>query len=473
MNDEWIDKFREELRKPFRERYFPEDELVYVFDAAGDVDDDYLRNEALLLGAKLYPDSVKLLERRAVFYLDSDIGQFRAFMDDNSGVSSTLLDILKLNLLEGVSIEDAERTATELLENINFSEDEEVIQFIGAAHALGLHQWLINHFDDFKIKAAFQETVLYEYGYLASEAEELSELAVKALEELTELEPYAAEYWNLLSLSYLREGRTEDALSAVEYALAIEPMMEPALRTKFLIGTFLDDVNLIKDSATRILEICPDDANVAAEVAIQEIDADKAAEFIDSLTPKSRANRVIIKHSIDIHHPRLDQILAEAFDNGIDDIESWREFADYAYEDYLLETIPLIFRIYEEKSGEPLDHDFLLLKIMFDMESYPMVINMFMNESSTGTLRRQENFFEGYTIYIVSLLRTGDIANARTAVEELIHVLSTEPRLPGSELEKEAVRSWANDILKHINSKRKTNWENIHPLNHTNCTKHE
>lgn len=69
--DELRERFRSELGLPPAQRYYSEDELIDIFDNSGDAGDDYLRTEALLLGARLYPDSQALLERRAIFTADS------------------------------------------------------------------------------------------------------------------------------------------------------------------------------------------------------------------------------------------------------------------------------------------------------------------------------------------------------------------------------------------------------------------
>ena len=53
--DDLYRRFRESLSKPITERFFDEDELVDIFDYAGDIDDAYARVEVLCCGARLYP----------------------------------------------------------------------------------------------------------------------------------------------------------------------------------------------------------------------------------------------------------------------------------------------------------------------------------------------------------------------------------------------------------------------------------
>ena len=76
--DELYRRFLKSLKEPASERFFDEDELVEVFDYAGDIANDYARYEALFIGARLYPDSQALAERRALLYLDRTTARQRS-----------------------------------------------------------------------------------------------------------------------------------------------------------------------------------------------------------------------------------------------------------------------------------------------------------------------------------------------------------------------------------------------------------
>ena len=68
--DEFAAALRARHENPGSEPWFSEDDLVDVFDFAGDVGNDYLRAEALMWGARTFPESERLFERRGVFYSD-------------------------------------------------------------------------------------------------------------------------------------------------------------------------------------------------------------------------------------------------------------------------------------------------------------------------------------------------------------------------------------------------------------------
>ena len=97
---ELLDRFRKALANPDggeASQWFDEDDLLDVFDYAGDIGNDYLRAEALLWGARYFPDSQRLKERRGVFYSDvlsdSDV---EAFTADNGEVTTLLTELLSL-----------------------------------------------------------------------------------------------------------------------------------------------------------------------------------------------------------------------------------------------------------------------------------------------------------------------------------------------------------------------------------------
>ena len=52
---ELYNKFKASLCQPVAERFFDEDELVELYDYAGDINDDYVQMEVLFCGARLYP----------------------------------------------------------------------------------------------------------------------------------------------------------------------------------------------------------------------------------------------------------------------------------------------------------------------------------------------------------------------------------------------------------------------------------
>ncbi|MDE7393776.1 MAG: hypothetical protein K2M80_04815, partial [Muribaculaceae bacterium] len=65
-------QFINEIKKSSPSIYYDEDDLIDIFDTAGDLCDTPTQLEVLLLGYKLFPESEDLLKRRAAFILDTN-----------------------------------------------------------------------------------------------------------------------------------------------------------------------------------------------------------------------------------------------------------------------------------------------------------------------------------------------------------------------------------------------------------------
>ena len=90
---ELLERFTNDLPKSFSERYYSEEDLLEVFDTAGDMNNDYVQLEALMLGARLYPDSVALTERRAIFLLGFESDAFESFMALHQGLDTPIMEL--------------------------------------------------------------------------------------------------------------------------------------------------------------------------------------------------------------------------------------------------------------------------------------------------------------------------------------------------------------------------------------------
>lgn len=465
-NEELHERFRAELRKPIRDRYFSEDDLISVIDTSSDNYDDYLRLEALMLGARLYPDSVALIERRAIFYLDTEPGMFYSFMEDYGKVESVMMDILRLNMLDGQPQEKIIEAVEDFLHDFKFEEDEEVIQFVQTLVSLNLDQWLVDNLDRLKKITPYLPSLLYEYAFSADDSPVIAKISVKVLEELTEIEPYVADYWTRLALAHLRDDNPDQALAAIDYALAIDPDNEPALRTKLHLHSVADDSRAFTEVVHHLHSLVPDDPEIAFMYVLAAESPEETAARIEELSPAARASRTLLMRAISLNFPNLSHLLEEVYDAGITDRSDWMQFADYAYECENLFAISDIFRIFEKKSGEQIRHDMLMFRMMFDAGNYELVVRIFTDAESGSSLREIENLFEGYTTFLVALLRLGEFEPARAAANSLLELVDgkTDIDLAASMLERRAVRDYLLDILKRLRSKRPTDWSKFEPL---------
>ena len=217
-------RFKESLRQPVTERFFDEDELVEIYDYAGDINDDYVQLEVLLCGARLYPESQSLTERKALLYLDTTDDQTaertkaaQDFLADNPEASSILFDITRLEV-------NPPENATEALEFLfnqyDSFNDEEIIRFVNLAIDLGAYSWLIENLERIKKKVPFQPALLYELAREAEDADD-NESLVKLADALIEHEPFNVNYWMMLLRGQARLDRMDEAKQTLEYAKAL------------------------------------------------------------------------------------------------------------------------------------------------------------------------------------------------------------------------------------------------------------
>lgn len=220
-NRQLLDRFANALHSKSDE-HFDEDELLDIFDFAGDYGMDYLRAEALFWGMRMYPSSRELLERRAVFYTDVlGIDSVNRFYDDHAEVDSLLIRIMsaRANLSDKQSALEFIKDVFDKYRNI---EDEEAIQLVNLAADTNNLEWLSDNIERIKSSLAYMPAFLYEFGSVAMQHNDYN-MAVKALDLLVSEMPYNAEYWCMISLCQLRLENNSEAAESAEMALAIEP----------------------------------------------------------------------------------------------------------------------------------------------------------------------------------------------------------------------------------------------------------
>ncbi len=252
VRDELYGRFRYSLTKPVSERFFDEDELVEVFDLASDRNDTYIQLEVLLCGARLYPDSSALADRRALFYVDEDESNElgRRYLQDNSWRTSLLTEIAGLTLYPPSS-DKAPEKLRDILDKYAVFTDEEIIRFVNAAFELGMFDWVVDNLPELRKKVNYLPALLFEVLNEADNHEE-DELCIQLADELIELEPFGMQYWALLFRAQARSGHQEEARTAFDYARALgadrgQPMF-------WLAETVVKWANYLTDDAIQMVQ---------------------------------------------------------------------------------------------------------------------------------------------------------------------------------------------------------------------------
>lgn len=215
-------RFKADLKGSPDSLYYDEQELVDIFDYSGDIRDDHVRLEALLLGNRLFPDSTDLLKRRAIFLGDVGEEPFASFMQTVSApMNDVMWDILRCKAAMPAG-DEAVAALEAMVEVYEFKEDEETIQFVNLVKQLHQEEWLFSNLSEIRKKFSYQPTLLYEMARIA-ETDRQIELSIGLLEELTMLDPFNADYWGLLAELQSATEKYDDAISSLDYAKALLP----------------------------------------------------------------------------------------------------------------------------------------------------------------------------------------------------------------------------------------------------------
>ncbi|MDE6300376.1 MAG: hypothetical protein K2M19_01490 [Muribaculaceae bacterium] len=441
QNDELRARFRSQLQGPFSEIYFSEEELVSIFDTAGDSNDDYIRQEVLMVGARLYPDSEALLARRGIFYNQTDPEVFSRFMEDHEGDESDLMKLLKTENFKGTSAQ-ALAIVEEMFNTGNFDDDEFVIQFVQAVHRLGQVNWLIERYPDIHERVTYEPTLLYEIGIVAQDSPALRPLAIECLEKLTETDPFTADFWSLLAYLYILEGEQEKSSSAIEYALALEPGHVEALKGRLRLTDPEKDPEAVTDILLRILDSNPDNELLdTALVIARNMNRDDIVHRLIRMIPDtSIPSYTTVSCAIITGYPDLYDLLARAAEGGVATIDDWRGLLESAHYSGNAMAFDLIQDMYARITGEPLEHEYIRFMRLWETKEYESAITLFQNADSSGTLRLAEHFFEGMILYITMLLRLGHPSEAFDMASGLLKAIDSDTPLPGSRIERIGAR---------------------------------
>lgn len=290
------DRFRQDITKSSSSVYYDEDDLIEIFDYAGDVGDDFVRMEVLLTGSRICPDSEALAVRRGYFYYSMGNDEGAVIISEKDHKPSVLWDILALRIKSPDKAEAME-TLTWIVEKAEEFDDESVIQLADVASALDVYDWLKENRSLIQQKCSYPQTLLYEISIVA-EINGDFEYAASMIEELTMIEPFNVSYWEALAKEYLNCGKFEKTLTAVDYALAIDPSSE---KSKLIKAQALYNTKKDVEEAERMLQEYiknnPEDAfpsQLLAAMYIENSRRDEACEVLSEYSSFHPDDRSVI-----------------------------------------------------------------------------------------------------------------------------------------------------------------------------------
>lgn len=219
--DSFYNKFRADLLKGSPESYYNEEDLIEAYDVASDYNDYFTMLHAVILGKNLFPESEQL-ELRQGFYLN-DTGDDKAldlFLRRNDFRRGIIWDILRLKN-KHLPLTALGKKLDEMVATRRFKDDEDIIQFINLVTDCMALDWLADNSQAFIDACDYRDTATSECAH-ALEASHPAQ-SIRLFEEFSRIDPFNIETWVKLGELYGRQDNTEEALSAIDYALAIDP----------------------------------------------------------------------------------------------------------------------------------------------------------------------------------------------------------------------------------------------------------
>ncbi len=475
--NELCSRFRQSLTDGSQSsQYFDEDDLIEIFDYAGDLNDDYLRMEALLCGARYYPDSIALKQRRALLYYTFGDDLTAKYLQDNADQHGLMWDITRTRNANPMG-DEAVAALDRMLDEYGEFDDEEVIQLVDLASSLGQTDWLIRRLDALRAHVTYLPTLLFEIAVMLEMEQRYGE-AITLLEELTDLEPYNEQYWFMLAQEYDLDDNTSGALQALDLALAILPgdkamrfyqarllardengrsQAIPALDR--LAKEFPDDIDISRFSAALRIEIADNSNEEQARIA--------AAEVLSRCYALNKGNRKLASDLMAIDAAPADSLIVDVdATDSPGDVNGWIAWAGELEALGAYDKAIAILLYCERKLGykHPSINEALVIDF-FQLKDFTSVCNTFESRTVGASSATPDAAALVFVIYAISLAKTGRLKEAAEFSKMILKLVVTDgPDDISYALRRLGAGLVLTDIIDRCTSRKKTDWKAYDPL---------
>lgn len=324
------DRFRQEVEDGVSIGYYEINELLDIYDYAQDEGDVMVQMFVFLTAGRLYPDSHEFDERIAFFlsYVSQDAAND---MISRTGRQDTALwDILQMGV-NCYPYKDPSPYLDKILEKYDSLDCESVLKIIDLLRDMERRDLLVKYYFEISRRSEDPRGFAFEVAEILKERDMFQEDARKVAEDLTKMEPFNIEAWLLLARIEFGMEHPEEALAAVDYALAIDPEHFNARLTRGVILVVMPDkreesIRILKD----ILDIEPLNGFALeglAEAYVRENRNAEACEIYasmirDDVKPVSTVDP--LEAIIELGPYNLEKYLQLAIDKDDIDEQDWR-----------------------------------------------------------------------------------------------------------------------------------------------------
>lgn len=415
------ENFKKSLKESSGSDYYDAEDLIAIIDQAVDLQDDYVRIEALMRGFRYFPDNEDLAVRRGFLFYDLNLNEGTEIIANKPLSTSPLWTLLKMRAnADNLSKESARKKFEKLIDRTEEFDDESVIQLIDCASACGLIDWIISNEDRLRKKCEYLPTLLYELHIVAA-ANGLTDYAIGKLEELTELEPFNFDFWISLAQEYVAASREKDALSALDYALAIdsENMTAIGMYATALIqlDRYAEAEKILKPHIEKMMH---EELSIVSLYARALVGLDRREEAIELLKDRT-ANRPDDVATIDLllrlEAGGLKPLLKYHYETvGREHLKEWLDRAEEYYNQGEYPAAAKLFHVLYEDQALPQEYMPAFYSALYVTGQYDLLANWFINFLNIFPQRLTPDIC---VAGLLSMLRREDFEGARIAVKTL------------------------------------------------------
>lgn len=412
---ELYERFLAEARRDGSAIFFDEDDLIEVFDYASDMRDDSTKMEVLMVASRLYPGSTPLMERKAWYHYDLGHTDSARELAEALPVGSVMRNLLLLYISrpeQGKARSELDR----IVESVGDFEDEWLIDLVEVASELDCYDWLLANKSRITAKTSYPQTFIYE---LVNDAEQRGDAAnaVALAEELTMLEPFNPDFWELLArLNGSLEKDYDKALTAIDYALAVNPDAPRALLIK---ADALIELNRPLHEALALIEqaqkIDPENPSIVRGKAVALWSRGYTMDALEELehfrrTHPDEASIILLMLEISDGMVRRD-ILGPLFVKSSDDdmaaLNDWvKEARTFATEGRYGAAATYLAAMGDYTGMRPMD---LIMEMLYRGRRYAEAIALFRSEYGEEHFPNWEYEPAVPYVYVLSRLRVKDL----------------------------------------------------------------
>lgn len=412
-------RFLQGVKDNNNSEFYEMDELLDIYDYAQDEGDEMVQLYVLLTGARLYPDSDFLDERKAFFLSAVNEQAAKNMLSRNGRKDTALWGVLKL-ALDNLPDGNPEASLGELLASGLKFNCEAIIRLIDTLHDLNRDDLIAESFHLLEERALNPGLLYYEAAEVLYNNEDYVAMAHDLAEELTKQEPFNPDNWILLSKIEFTMEHVEESIAAADYALAIDPTN--------LNGRLVKGIAMVASGKNQkeaiellrgILAENPENAiatKALAEAYIVDGKTNAALEVYYSFMSRDAANSYVILDILKLKPHQADRYL-ELFDKQVGNNEHrWIEVAaQLANSEFLEEATQMLAFFHSRyKLREGMEYFLILLYRVGLHEEYISLFEKICAEAKLPGAERYDLSANAYLLLAAAYLKTGKYNDAIT-----------------------------------------------------------